>query len=150
VKAPTLILPVRAQRSPLRATSREIGLFVPPEALFPDLEATEATMVALLGTLSRDAVLLACARLNTVVSGPGQPDHKPQQERAIGLICDGNNLRRINAFTAAHPGSGLPSVFFRGAASRIDALGRALLPCPWRFPALVSRSLFAIRGPLCP
>jgi hypothetical protein len=114
VKAPTLILPVRAQRSPLRATSREIGLFVAPEALFPDLEATEATMVALLGTLSRDAVLLACARLNTVVSGPGHPDHKPQQKRAIGLICDGNNLRRINAFTAAHPGSGLPSVFFRG------------------------------------
>src|ERR1019366_8341797 len=114
VKVPTLILPGRAQRPPPRVSSREFGLFLPPEALFPDLEATEATLAALLGTLTRDAMLLACARLNTVVSGTGHPDHKPRQERAIGLICTDDDLRRINAFTAAHPGSGLPTVFFRG------------------------------------
>jgi len=114
VKAPTLILPARAQRPPPRVDSREIGVFVPLEALFPDLEASEATIAALLGTLSRDAVLLACARLNTVVSGTGHPDHKPRQERAIGLICNHEDLRRINAFAAARPGGGLPTVFFRG------------------------------------
>ena len=54
----------------------------------PDLEASETTIAALLGTLGRDAVLMACARLNTVVSGTGHPDHKPRQERAIGLICN--------------------------------------------------------------
>ena len=58
VKAPTLILPARVQRPAPRVSSREIGVYVPPEALFPDLESTEATMVALLGTLSRDAKCL--------------------------------------------------------------------------------------------
>ena len=58
VKAPNLILPARVQRPP-RVTLLEIGVFVPLEALFPDLEATEATMAALLSLLSRDAVLLA-------------------------------------------------------------------------------------------
>ncbi len=114
MKAPTLILPARVQRPPPRVSSREIGVYVPPEALFPDLEATEATMAALLGTLSRDAVLLACARLNTVVSGSGYPDHKPRQERAIGLICNDEDLRRINAFAATRPGGDPPTVFFRG------------------------------------
>ena len=57
MKAHTLILPARAQRPSLRVDSREIGVFVPLEALFPDLEASEATMAALLGTLSRGADL---------------------------------------------------------------------------------------------
>jgi hypothetical protein len=41
---------------------------------------------------------MACARLNTVVSSTGHPDHKPRQERAIGLACNEEDLRRINAF----------------------------------------------------
>jgi hypothetical protein len=102
------------KRRPPRATSSEIGVYVPHEALFPDLQATEATLVALLSTLGRDAVLLACARLNTVVSGTGHPDPKPRQERAIGLICNHEDLRRINAFAAASPSGDLPTVFFRG------------------------------------
>ena len=40
---PSLILPGRTQRPQPRMTSREFGMFVPPEALFPGLEATEAT-----------------------------------------------------------------------------------------------------------
>ncbi len=112
-KASTLILPTRMQQPP-RVSSREIGVYVPSEALFPDLKASEPSMAALLGTLSRDAVLLACARLNTVVSGTGHPDHKPRQERAIGLICNKEDLHRINAFAKARPGGDLPTVFFRG------------------------------------
>jgi hypothetical protein len=102
------------QRQPPQANSREIAVYVPPEALFPDLEASEASMSALLATLGRDAVLLVCARLNTLVSGTGDPTHKPRQERAIGLMCNEEDLRRINAFAKARPGGDLPSVFFRG------------------------------------
>jgi hypothetical protein len=128
VKAQTLILPARAQRPSLRVDSREIGVFVPLEALFPDLEASEATMAALLGTLSRDAALLTCARLNTVVSGTGHPDHKVRQERAIGLICNHEDLRRINAFAAARPGGDLPTVFFRGQI--LELMRWAVRCCP--------------------
>jgi hypothetical protein len=98
VKPPGLILPGPVPRQSSKLTSREIGVFVPPEALFPGIEATEATMKGLLGSLSRDAVLVACARLNTVVSGTGDPDTKVRQERAIGLVCSGEDLQRINAF----------------------------------------------------
>lgn len=108
--------------------SREIGVYVPSEALFPDLEASEASMAALLGTLSRDAVLLACARLNTVVSGTGHPDHKPRQERAIGLFCNEEDLRRINAFAKARPDGDLPTVFFRGQI--LELMRWAVRCCP--------------------
>ena len=128
MKAPTLILPAREQRPPLRANPREIGVYVPSEALFPDLEASEATIAALLGTLGRDAVLMACARLNTVVSGTGHPDHKPRQERAIGLICNEEDLRRINAFAKARPGGDLPTVFFRGQI--LELMRWAVRCCP--------------------
>ena len=109
-----ILLPSRPQAPPQGEGPREHGLFVPPEALFPGLEPTEATLTALLSTLSRDAVLLACGRLNTIVSGIGDPDPKPRQERAIRLMCSPEDLRRINAFAEAHPESGLPNVFFRG------------------------------------
>jgi hypothetical protein len=128
VKEPKLILPPRVQRPPPRMKSRQIGVFVPLEALFPEIEPSEASMATLLATLSRDAVLLACARLNTAVSGTGHPDHKPRQERGIGLICNGEDLRRINAFAKARPGGDLPTVFFRGQL--LELMRWAVRCCP--------------------
>lgn len=113
MKTPGLILPRSAQRQS-SMTSNEIGVFVPPDALFPDVEATEATMEELLRPLGRDAVLVACARLNTVVSGTGVPDIKERQQRAINMICSGEDLDRINAFARTRPSGDLPVVFFRG------------------------------------
>src|SRR5262249_18006655 len=78
--------------------------------------------------LSRDAVLFACARLNTVVSGTGHPDHRPRQERAIGLICNSEDLRRINAFAAVRPGGDLPMIFFRGQL--LELMRWAVRCCP--------------------
>ncbi len=89
---PSLILPAGTQRRAPPVGHSEFGVFVPPEALFPDLETSEESLAALLGTLSRDAVLVACARLNMVVSGSGHPDPKPRQERAIDLICREEDL----------------------------------------------------------
>ena len=80
-------------------------------------------MAALLGTLSRDAVLLACARLNTVVSGTGHPafcvllGSVPPVKRVMPLtvmtIADLENLESsvdqfsmrqlLTDYAAAHP-----------------------------------------------
>ena len=128
VKTPTLILPARMKRPLPRENYRGIGVYVPSEALFPDLETSEVNMAELLGTLSRDAVLLACAQLNTVVSGSGHPDHKPRQERAIGLICNADDLHRINAFAKAQPNGDLPTVFFRGQL--LELMRWAVRCCP--------------------
>jgi hypothetical protein len=54
---PPLILPATVERPSPRPSSRQFGVFVPLDALFPDLKATGATIEALLKTLSRDAVL---------------------------------------------------------------------------------------------
>ena len=97
VKAPTLILPARVQRPPPRVNSREIGVYVPSEALFPDLEASEASMAALLSTLSRDAALLACARLNTVVSGTGHPAFCV----LLGSVPSGKRVMPLTVMTIA-------------------------------------------------
>jgi hypothetical protein len=128
VKPPGLIIPTPIRQQSSKMTSREIGVFVPPEALFPGIEATEATMQALLGSLSRDAVLLTCARLNTVVSGTGDPDTKVRQERAIGLICSSEDLQRINAFAQTRPPGDLPIVFFRGQL--LELMRWAVRCCP--------------------
>jgi hypothetical protein len=109
-------------------TSNEIGVFVPPEALFPGIEATETTIEELLRSLGRDAVLVACARLNTVVSGTGVPDIKARQERAIGMICSDDELRRINAFAQTRPPGDLPIVFFRGQI--LELMRWAVRCCP--------------------
>lgn len=130
MKAPGPILPREAAPGPVtvHAGSPDINVFVPPEALFPELEATDETLIALLATLSRDAVLFACAHLNAVVSGTGHPEHKPRQERAIGLICSVEDLKRINAFTVQHPGGTIPTVFFRGQL--LELMRWAVRYCP--------------------
>lgn len=128
VKSPGLILPKTIQRPSSKMTSNEIGVFVPPEALFPGIEPTEATMQELLGPLGRDAVLVACARLNTVVSGTGAPDIKARQERALGMICSDEDLRRINEFAKGRPPGDLPIVFFRGQL--LELMRWAVRCCP--------------------
>jgi hypothetical protein len=122
-----LILP-GTNRQSASAASYEFGVFVTPEKLFPDLEVTEATLIRLLGTMGRDAVLFACAHLNAVVSGIGHPNQKPRQERAIRMMCTAENLKRINAIPQAYPGSGLSTVFFRGQL--LELMRWAVRFCP--------------------
>ncbi|WP_206736848.1 hypothetical protein [Bradyrhizobium guangzhouense] len=42
------------------------------------------------------------------------PDIKERQQRAINMICSGEDLDRINAFARTRPSGDLPVVFFRG------------------------------------
>jgi hypothetical protein len=93
---------------------REVGLLVPPEILFPGTEASEGALIDVLSGLSRDDTLFFCGRTNILVSGPGDFDVKGRQQKALYALCTPNEIDRINAFARAHPGSGAPTVFFRG------------------------------------
>lgn len=92
----------------------EVGLFVPPEAVFPGTPATTEALIEVLGTLSRDDTLFHCARTNTIVSGHTGLDVKERQQILLKTLCTREEIARINAFTREHPGSGAPAVFFRG------------------------------------
>lgn len=92
----------------------EIGVFVPPEAVFPGTKGTEAELVQALSRMSRDDALFWCGRVNTIVSGPGDFDIKGRQQRAITTLCTPLEIERINAFARAQPSPGPPTVFFRG------------------------------------
>jgi len=112
-----MILPTR--RAPLlgrdgRTGPSELGLYVPPEEVFPGVTASESALIDLLATLSRDDTLFQCARLNTIISGPGDSDIKPRQEQALSQICSQEHIDRINDFAWRHKMSGPPVVFFRG------------------------------------
>jgi hypothetical protein len=72
--------------------------------VFPGVDGDERSLIATLATLSRDDTLFHCARLNIIVSGPGDFDVKPRQEQAIAFACNSDQLARINAFAKRHGG----------------------------------------------
>jgi hypothetical protein len=92
----------------------EVGLFVPPEAVFPGTPSTAEALVEVLSTLSRGDTFFHCARANTIVSGHAGLDTKERQQILLNNLCTREEIDRINAFTQEHPGSGAPTVFFRG------------------------------------
>jgi len=121
-----LILPPSHRRRP--EPLREFGIYVTPEELFTGEPVDENALVQLLGEMGRDAVLFACARLNAIVSGIGHPDQKPRQERAIRLTCTDADIYRINQLPQKYPGSGLPTLFFRGQL--LELMRWAIRYCP--------------------
>jgi hypothetical protein len=143
VKAPTLIVPARPHRPPPQVASQEV-LFVPPEALFPDLTATEATKMALFGTLSRDAVLLACARLNAdCLSLPLQLGIDYEVAKKIKHGCC------IRAASGSLSVSAILSVLIRFATIRIATAGMGvfLIPAACTVIAGVAQSLNESNSP---
>jgi len=98
----------------VRAGPVEIGVFVPPEEVFPGTIASEKALVEVLAALSRDDVLFHCARINRLVSGPGDFDVEGRRQHALNTLCTEEIIGRINDFARRHPGAGRPMVFFRG------------------------------------
>jgi hypothetical protein len=101
-------------RDRLSGSGNEVGLFVPVEEVFPGTKADERTLVALLDGLSRDDTLFHAARLNIVVSGPGDFETRSRQEQALHALCTPEQIDQINAFARRHKAAGPPSVFFTG------------------------------------
>jgi hypothetical protein len=97
-----------------QASPSEVGVFVPVEEVFPGTEANERTLIEVLSTLSRDDTLFHAARINTLISGPGDYDIKPRQQAALSWLCTTEQIDRINDFARRHKTSGVPAVFFRG------------------------------------
>ena len=82
---PPISPPLTRVRRP--SISREVGVFVLPEVLFPGIKGTEQELVDLLASLSRDDALFHAARLNTLISGPGDFDSKGRQQLALNQFC---------------------------------------------------------------
>ena len=101
-------------RDRLPAPKNEVGLFVPVEEVFPGMTASEPTLLSLLESLSRDDTLFMAARLNTIVSGPGDFDMQPRQQQALSTMCSTAQIDRVNDFARRHKAAGVPAVFFRG------------------------------------
>ena len=112
---PKLIIPRRPPffgRDTLHPT--EVGVHVPPEEVFPGLEATEKALVNILATLSRDDTLIHAARLNILTSGSGDFDAFGRQKLAVRWLCTREQAKRIDNFARRRPGGGPITVFFRG------------------------------------
>ena len=92
----------------------DIAVFVPIEAIWPELRSDEATLLGLLGSLSRDDTLFWCARVNTIVTGHGTPDVKARQQRVLNLLLTSEEINKINVFSQGYGGAKRVMVFFRG------------------------------------
>ena len=101
-------------RDRLPARKSEVGLFVPVEEVFPGMTADESTLLSLLKGLSRDDTLFMAARLNTMISGPGDFEIQPRQQQALSTMCTSAQIDRVNDFARRHRDAGTPAVFFRG------------------------------------
>jgi hypothetical protein len=86
-----------------------------PEVLFPGVKGTEQELIELLTTLSRDDALFHAARLNTLISGPGDFDSKGRQQLALNWLCSNKQIDQINAFVRSRDKAAGPvTIFFRG------------------------------------
>jgi len=86
-----------------------------PEVLFPGLKGTEHELLGLLATLSRNDALFHAARLNTLVSGPGDFDSHGRQQQALNLLCTNRQIDQVNAFVRSRGhAQGPVTMFFRG------------------------------------
>jgi len=65
-------------RDRLPSPRNEVGLFVPAAEVFPGTVSGERTLISLLETLDRDDTLFMAARLNIIISGPGDFVVKPR------------------------------------------------------------------------
>ena len=88
---------------------------MPPEVVFPGTKGTENELIDLLASLSRDDALFHAARLNTLVTGPGDFDVKGRQQSALNILCTNQQIDQINAFIRSRgSAAGLVAIFFRG------------------------------------
>jgi hypothetical protein len=68
----------------------DVAVFVPIDAIWPELRSDEATLLGLLASLSRDDTLFWCARVNTIVT----PWDTGYQGAAAKSPQSSSNLRR--------------------------------------------------------
>jgi hypothetical protein len=105
----------------------DLSVFVPPDAVYPELPADENALLKLLAELSRDDTLLICARLNAMVTGFGMQSNGERQRRACAWICSRQHRQRLDAFARQHGGLERVVVFFRGQL--LEMMRQAALHC---------------------
>jgi hypothetical protein len=101
-------------RKPQIVSLTQVGVYVTSEAIYPDIEVSEKAMVQTLDGLSRDETLCCCALINRIVSGSGTEDIKVRQERAINLVLNDDERKKVNEFWKKGRWKVPPTFFFRG------------------------------------
>lgn len=91
-----------------------VGVYVPVDAVFPEVGSDFGLFRELLEGLSLTDTLFWCSRLNLVISNPANPDHLANQQYALDIFFQPAERDRINQFAKAHGGAKRVTVFFRG------------------------------------
>lgn len=94
------------------AMQNQVGVFVPVDAVFPDISATAATLKTLLSTLSRTDALIWCARLNLIVSNPSYENSWNKQLYGLHNFFSQDDIKKVAKFFSNR--NGPATVFFRG------------------------------------
>lgn len=106
----------------------DVGVYVPVSVVFPGIEPTFRVFRSLLEQLSRTDVLIWCARLNSVLSGPSGLSHFERQQFGLTKFMSPVEIGMVNQFCidrASAPDS--VAVFFRGQV--LEVLRWAALCC---------------------
>ena len=84
--------------TPMMVETSDLAVFMPVEAVWPDLHSDEATLLDLLCGLSRDDTLFTCARVNTIVTGAGGSTSYQRQQSALRPFFSDDEIVKINTF----------------------------------------------------
>lgn len=105
----------------------ELGIFIPLKAVYPSISATEESLIDILSYLSRDDTILNCARINSIISGSGTATSHERQTRVLSLLCNANEIARINEFVKNNGGTNKVVVFLPG--QMLELLRYAAIYC---------------------
>jgi hypothetical protein len=106
----------------------DVGIYVPVSAVFPGVEPTFGIFRSLLDQLSRTDVLIWCARLNSVLSGPSGLSHADRQQFGLARFLSAGEIDLVNQFCIdyARTRNNL-TIFFRGQV--LEVMRWAALYC---------------------
>jgi hypothetical protein len=97
----TLWLPPAPPLPVTKSQFRQVGVFTPTVAIFPELEPNIETLERLLKQLSRTDALFCAARLNLVLSNPTYHSRINKQRYCVNNFFFKEDITRINEFVAA-------------------------------------------------
>jgi hypothetical protein len=94
--------------------TKETGLYIPVSEVFPNIQSDLTTLKSLLEQLSLTDTLFWCARLNLVISGPAEINHKGRQQFGLDYFFTTDEIIRVNEFAKRHGEAEEITIFFRG------------------------------------
>lgn len=91
----------------------KLGVFLPPDAVYSDLEATRACLQSIIADISRTDALFWCGRLNLAVSNPLRDQAAVQRDLVVAFFPDPVERVCLERWVEQHGGFEHAVVFFR-------------------------------------